>query len=184
MLSLDTNGLASRARALLAIVPLLAAVAAPALHAREPVPDQLAAPNAGLSRIAVEVRTAKGQHRYTVEVAGTAAAQQTGMMFRDRVPSGTGMLFPMDPPRPAAFWMHNTYVALDIIFIGADGRVRNIAADATPMSLELRHSDGPVAAVLELAGGEAARIGLKPGDRVRWDPKALGAALGGRRRAG
>ncbi|WP_448581418.1 DUF192 domain-containing protein [Thermaurantiacus sp.] len=174
--------MASAGRALIAglllILPALPAAA------REPVLEGPAAPNAGLPRIALEVETARGRHSYRVEVAATPAAQQTGMMFRTKVPPGTGMLFPFDPPRPAAFWMHNTFVALDIIFIGADGRVRNIAANATPMSLELRHSDGPVAAVLELAGGEAARIGLKPGDRVRWDSGAERARLGGRASGG
>lgn len=170
--------LASAGHALLAVL-LLALAALPA-PAREPVLEGPTAPNAGLPHIMVELVTGRGRHGYRVEVAATPAAQQTGMMFRRSVPPGTGMLFPMDPPRPAAFWMHNTFVALDIIFIGADGRVRNIAANATPMSLELRQSDGPVAAVLELAGGEAARIGLRPGDRVRWDGRAYRAALGAR----
>jgi hypothetical protein len=90
------------------------------------------------------------------------------MMFRTRVPPQTGMLFPMSPPRSASFWMRNTLVSLDLVFIGADGRVRNIIADAVPKSEAMLPSLGPVAAVLELAGGEAARIGLKPGDKVRW----------------
>lgn len=181
MLSFVRCGLASRAWVLLLAMLLLMVPVAP-LAAREPVPDRPGLPNAGLPRIMVRVETARGRFPYRVEVAGTPAAQQTGMMFRTEVPAGTGMLFPMDPPREAAFWMHNTFVPLDIIFIGADGRVRNIAANAVPMSRELRASDGPVAAVLELAGGEAARIGLRPGDRVRWNPQELAAALGALRK--
>lgn len=179
MLSLAARAFASSGWRL--FLGLVLAVLPVAAMAREPVPAGDAGPNVGLPQIALEIQTARGRHRYTVEVAATPAAQQTGMMFRTTVPPGTGMLFPLDPPRPAAFWMHNTFVALDIIFIGTDGRVRNIAANATPMSLELRQSEGPVAAVLELAGGEAARIGLRPGDRVRWDARALRAALGGGR---
>jgi uncharacterized membrane protein (UPF0127 family) len=80
----------------------------------------------------------------------------------------TGMIFPMDPPRPAAFWMENTLIPLDLLFIGADGRIRNIIANAVPKSRAQLPSAGPVAAVLELAGGEADRIGARPGDRVIW----------------
>ncbi len=115
------------------------------------------------------IRTADGKvHSYKVEVAATPDQQSHGMMFRTKVPAGTGMIFPMSPPRSAAFWMRNTFVPLDLIFIGSDGRVRNIIADAVPKSEALLPSVGPVAAVLELAGGEAARIGLKPGDKVSW----------------
>lgn len=90
------------------------------------------------------------------------------MMFRTRMEPMTGMIFPMKPPRPASFWMENTLIPLDLVFIGADGKVRNIAADAVPRSRASLSSFGPVAAVLELKGGEAARIGLKPGDKVSW----------------
>lgn len=126
-------------------------------------------PQTGLKVVPLSITTADGRvHRYKVEVAATAEQQATGMMFRTRVPAGTGMIFPMPTPRPASFWMENTLVSLDLVFIGADNRVRNIAADAVPMSRAALSSFGPVTAVLELAGGEAARIGLKPGDKVSW----------------
>jgi len=126
-------------------------------------------PQTGLRVVPLTIETADGAtHRYRVEVAETAAQQAHGMMFRTAVPPGTGMIFPMNPPRPASFWMRNTLVSLDLIFIGADGRVRNIVARAVPRSEALLASAGPVAAVLELAGGEAERIGLKPGDKIRW----------------
>lgn len=151
---------------------LALALAPPAAEARQPAratAPEAGRPQAGLRVVPLTIETADGRtHRYRVEVAETAAQQAHGMMFRTTVPPGTGMIFPMNPPRPAAFWMRNTLVSLDLIFIGADGRVRNIAERAVPRSEALLPSAGPVAAVLELAGGEAERIGLKPGDRVRW----------------
>jgi hypothetical protein len=124
--------------------------------------------------VPLAIRTADGRiHRYRVEVARTPAEQAHGMMFRRRVPAGTGMYFPFPTPREAGFWMRNTLVPLDILFIGADGRVRNIAADAAPHSEAMLKSLGPVAAVLELAGGEAARLGIAPGDRVEVGPGAV-----------
>lgn len=126
-------------------------------------------PQAGLKVIPLSLRTANGKvHAYKVEVAATPDQQAHGMMFRTTVPPKTGMLFPLSPPRNAAFWMRNTFVPLDLIFIGSDRRVRNIIADAVPKSEAMLPSVGPVVAVLELAGGEAQRIGLAPGDRVDW----------------
>ena len=89
-------------------------------------------------------------------------------MFRTRMARRAGMLFPMSPPRVAAFWMENTLIPLDIVFIGPDRAVLNVAANAVPKSRDLLGSFGPVGAVLELNAGEAARIGLTPGDKVEW----------------
>jgi uncharacterized protein len=104
----------------------------------------------------------------SIEVAATAAQQAHGMMHRTRMVPMAGMIFPMDPPRQAAFWMENTLIPLDLVFIGADGRIRNIIANAIPKSQAQLRSAGPVAAVLELAGGETDRIGARPGDKVVW----------------
>ncbi|MFQ3595868.1 MAG: DUF192 domain-containing protein [Sphingomonadaceae bacterium] len=139
-----------------------------------------ARPNEGLAIVPLSVTTRTGTHRYRVEVAKTALEQQIGMMYRTDVPRGTGMLFPYDPPRPAAFWMENTFVGLDIIFIAPDGRVSDISARAVPMSRDLHQSSGKVKAVLELAAGEAERIGLRVGDRVAWESHALGNGKRGR----
>ena len=79
-----------------------------------------------------------------------------------------GMLFPMEPPREASFWMKNTVISLDIIFIGTDGRILNIAENAVPYSEEPRRAAGLAAAVLELNGGRAAELGIVPGDKVEW----------------
>ena len=89
-------------------------------------------------------------------------------MFRTRMGADEGMLFPFDPPRQASFWMKNTVIPLDIIFIGPDRLVSNIAANATPYSLDPLPSAGTAAAVLEINGGRAAELGIVPGAKVAW----------------
>ena len=118
--------------------------------------------------IPLTIVTRHGQRQFKVELADTPERQERGLMFRTSVPKGSGMLFPMSPPRPASFWMKNTLVPLDMIFIRADGTIARIAAMTKPRTLDLVDSGEPVAAVLELAGGAAARQGIAEGDRVRW----------------
>jgi uncharacterized protein len=89
-------------------------------------------------------------------------------MNRSELAPDRGMIFPFDPPRDASFWMKNTLIPLDMVFVRADGSIANIAADTVPLSLEPMTSDGPVKAVLEIAGGRAAELGIKPGDKVAW----------------
>ena len=125
-----------------------------------------AEPPEGLIPLSIE--TATGSHDYLVEVAVTAEDQARGLMFRQKMAPDRGMIFPHDPPRPAAFWMKDTYLPLDMIFITADGHVESVAADTVPLSTQSYRSQGPVAAVLELNAGEAARIGLRPGDRISY----------------
>lgn len=108
------------------------------------------------------------EHRFTVEVAGTAEEQAMGLMYRNRLAPDRGMIFPFDPPREASFWMRNTLIPLDMIFVRADGTIANIEANTVPYSEEPMRSAGPVAAVLEIAGGRSAELGIKPGDRVKW----------------
>lgn len=91
-----------------------------------------------------------------------------GLMFRTALAPDRGMIFPMDPPRDASFWMRNTLIPLDMIFVRADGSIANIAANTVPYSEEPMRSDGPVAAVLEIAGGRCAELGIQPGDKVKW----------------
>ena len=113
--------------------------------------------------------TSRGKpHRFTVEVARTPEEQQLGLMNRASLAPDRGMIFPMEPPRDASFWMKNTRIPLDMIFVRADGRIANIAANTVPLSLEPVPSDGPVKAVLEIAGGRAAELGIQPGDTVKW----------------
>lgn len=117
----------------------------------------------------VMLMTADGRrHFYTAEVAATPEEQERGLMFRRSMPRDHGMIFPMNPPRQASFWMSNTYIPLDIIFIAPDGAVLNIER-GKPQSLDTIDSAGPVSAVLELNAGEAERIGLLPGDKATWN---------------
>ena len=107
-------------------------------------------------------------HAFTVEVARTPEQQAQGLMYRNALDPDRGMIFPFDTVRQASFWMKNTLIPLDLIFIRADGKIANIEANAVPLSLQPIYSDGDVAAVLEIAGGRAAELGVAPGDKVDW----------------
>ena len=131
--------------------------AAPATH-----------PESGLPIVPLAVSHDGKAHDFRVEVARTAEEQARGLMFRRTMGADEGMLFPFDPPRQASFWMKNTVIPLDIVFIGPDRRVLNISANAEPYSLDPRPSAGAVSAVLELNGGRAAQLGIAPGARVKW----------------
>ena len=89
-------------------------------------------------------------------------------MFRTAMGADEGMIFPYDPPQTVSFWMKNTVIPLDIIYIGPDHRVINIAANAVPYSEASLPSLGPVIAVLELNGGRAKQLGIAAGSRVDW----------------
>jgi hypothetical protein len=102
-----------------------------------------------------------------VEIAQEPREKELGLMFRTELPQGTGMLFPYDGPREVTMWMRNTYIPLDMVFIRKDGVVHRIEKRAEPLSERIIASQGPVSAVLELPGGDAERLGLEPGDRVR-----------------
>ena len=126
-------------------------------------------PVSGLEVIPLSVTAQDGRvHRFMVEVARSPAEQARGLMFRTQMGTDEGMLFPRDPPGPAGFWMKNTVLPLDIIFIGPDRRVLNVAADTVPYSEESVSSTGPAAAVLELNAGRAAELGIGPGSQVSW----------------
>ena len=110
--------------------------------------------------------TSAGERKIDIEVARTGDEQAKGLMFRTTLADTSGMLFPYDPPREITMWMRNTYIPLDMVFIRADGIVHRIEVRAEPLSETVIASGGTMAAVLELAGGAAERLGLKPGDRV------------------
>jgi len=112
------------------------------------------------------LKTESGEYSYTVEIADTDRERATGLMFRRSLPEKSGMIFLYDPPQRVGMWMRNTYIPLDMVFITAEGTVRRIEADTEPFSTDLISSGGEVAAVLELNAGQAAKIGVKPGDRV------------------
>lgn len=124
---------------------------------------------APLAQTVVTLTTENGKtHRYRVDLARTEAEQARGLMFRQSMPRDMGMLFPMNPPRMATFWMENTFIPLDIIFVAPDGYVLNIGR-GVPKTRDIVASVGPVGWVLELNAGEAKRIGLEPGDRMTVD---------------
>lgn len=140
----------------LAVAPLVAANAAQVSSDGQPT----------LPSIPLTLVTASGKHKYTVELATTSEQQAAGLMFRKAMARNHGMLFPFNPPRPVAFWMENTVLSLDLVFINADSTVGKIAPNAMPFSRDMINRYEPTAAVLELIAGEAARIGLRPGDRA------------------
>ena len=108
------------------------------------------------------------RHAFRVELADTPEAQRRGLMFRTEIGADEGMLFPSDVPDIRSFWMKNTPLSLDIIFVGVDGRIINIAANTEPYSLDSVYSEGIAGAVLELRGGRAAELGIAPGDKVEY----------------
>ena len=114
----------------------------------------------------VEILTSRGRVKFTVELAVTKAEQERGLMFRKSLAPDRGMLFPYNPPQRAAFWMKNTLIPLDILYIAPDGRVLSIARNAVPHDETPLPSGGLVGGVLEIAGGRAAQLGILPGDRV------------------
>lgn len=125
-------------------------------------------PVSGLEVIPLTVTSGAKRHAFKVEVAANGQEQARGLMFRTELPPGEGMIFPYQSPQILGFWMKNTPLPLDIIFIDEDGRIINIAARTTPYSLDSVYSDRPAMAVLEIAGGRAAELGIKPGDKVAW----------------
>ena len=123
---------------------------------------------AGLEQIPLTITSSGKAHRFTVEVARTAPEQETGLMNRPSMNPDHGMIFPYSPALPVAFWMKNTMIPLDMIFIAPGGRILRIEDSAVPYSLEPVPSGGDVEAVLELNGGRAASLGIRHGDQVDW----------------
>ncbi len=123
---------------------------------------------AGLEQVALTIKSGSKTHRFTVEVARTGAEQQTGLMNRPNMAPDRGMIFPYSSPRPVAFWMKNTMIPLDMIFVAPGGRILRIEANAVPYSLEPVPSGGDVEAVLELIGGRSTSLGINDGDLVDW----------------
>jgi uncharacterized membrane protein (UPF0127 family) len=114
----------------------------------------------------LEILTRNGVRVFNVEVAVTPEQHAIGLMNRRAVPAGTGMLFDFGQPQMTSFWMKDTYVSLDMLFIAADGTIVSIAEDTTPLSLAPILSPSPVKAVLEVVAGTVRRQGIAPGDRV------------------
>jgi len=154
-----------RSRSVLATAVALAALAAlpeapPGWAQTEPVQDLATFP-----RTTVEIRSGSTTHRFKVWVADTDGRKTQGLMFVRDLPDDEGMLF---TDCCAGIWMKNTYISLDIVFVGTDGRIAKIAEHAQPFDLRTVSAGQPVEAVVELKGGEAAQLKLKVGDRVSW----------------
>lgn len=113
------------------------------------------------------IESASAKHAFKIEVARTPEQQMKGLMYRQRMDADAGMLFVHKQEDVVNMWMKNTFIPLDMIFIARDGRIARIAERTVPHSEEVVSSGGPVVAVLEVNGGTAARLGIKPGYRVK-----------------
>src|SRR6478736_3284952 len=114
----------------------------------------------------VEIASKTGVHIFAVEIADNDADRAKGLMYRKELPEGQGMLFDFQRDQEVSFWMQNTYIPLDMIFIRGDGRILRIAENTEPLSTRLIPSNGPVRAVLEVIGGTTQKLGIAVGDRV------------------
>ena len=112
------------------------------------------------------LHTAKGDFAFTIEIADDGAERAQGLMFRDQLAADAGMLFDYGTEQMAAFWMQNTLIPLDMIFVGADGIVKNIHVNARPLDTTSIPSKFPIRFVLEIPGGRSTEIGLAVGDRM------------------
>ncbi len=143
------------------LAPLAAALALAACAPQTPTSEG----GAPMERLSVQA-DAQTTREFWVEIADDEEERQKGLMFRESLGADRGMLFDFGRPVPGSFWMKNTMVPLDIIFIGEDGRVRNVGANTIPFSTQPVLSDGPIRYVLEINAGQAATLGIDGGDKV------------------
>ena len=155
------------ARAFAAALAGCGATPQPAVSQQQQQPQLRTAPS-GLALAPLEIRSGSKSFPFTVEIASTEDEQAQGLMFRQSLAPDRGMIFPHDPPREASFWMKNTLIPLDMVFIRPDGTIARIEANTVPLSLDPVSSGEPVGAVLELAGGRAGELGIAANDRVDW----------------
>ena len=146
-----------------ALCCVLALVWLGAAHAQiGPLEDLDAFPSANL-----EISEGKKvKHVFKVWLADTPQRQAQGLMFVRALPDLRGMLFAYPQPKALSMWMKNTYIPLDMVFIDDHGRIQQIVEQTTPHSLDIIRSNDPALAVLEIAGGEAKRLGIHAGQRV------------------
>jgi len=148
-----------------AAASLVLLVGACAQQATETRSGESVGPNAQTEQLTIE--TSRGPVRLNVEIADDEAERNHGLMYRQSLPDDRGMLFHFQAPERASFWMRNTPLSLDIIFIGVDGRILNIADHTTPFSDDAVPATGVTRGVLEIRAGRAEALGIQPGDRVR-----------------
>lgn len=141
---------------------------AAACNSVEEAPAAAVAPS-GLEIVETTVTTQAGEtHVFETEVARTRAQQNRGLMFRDSLEPNQGMIFVYDRPDMLSFWMKNTYIPLDIIYVGVDNKIINIHENTIPLRLEPYPSFDEAILVLEIAGGRSAELGIAAGDTVEW----------------
>jgi len=153
-----------------AFVITLAIAALGACEGERPaaVPAEVTAPVAP-KRPTVVFVTPGGEVPVVVDIARTDGEREKGLMYVDHLPAGRGMLFLMGAERPLTFWMKNTYIPLDIIFVSANREVVGIVAKAEPLTLTPRRVDKPSAYVVEVPGGWAEKVGVVPGVKARFE---------------
>ncbi len=133
------------------------------------VAPALAQDDVTFDRATLKIETAKGVHSFEVELATNDDQRARGLMFRNEMAPDAGMLFVYRRDRVLTMWMANTYLPLDMLFIGADGRIVRIAENTIPLSRATISSRNRARAVLELNAGTARRLGIDAGDRVVYD---------------
>jgi len=149
----------------------LAAIAAAFLWMVGPMPARADSDAEQLDRLfsrsSLQIATQDAKlHKIDVWVADNDSRRARGLMFVEQLDDDAGMLFVYPQPQPIAMWMKNTHLALDMLFVNADGRVHRVVENTTPMSLDTIESQGNVVAVIELKAGTAARLKIRPGAQV------------------
>lgn len=114
----------------------------------------------------LEIVTKSGVRMFSVEIAKTEKERETGLMYRRELADGRGMLFDFTPEQMVSMWMKNTFISLDMIFVGADGRITRIAENTEPQSLAIISSGAPAKGVIEVIAGTARKYGIAQGDQV------------------
>ena len=119
-------------------------------------------------QVPVLIHAGGSTYKFAAEIADTADERAQGLMFREHLAPNEGMLFLYPVEKTVAFWMKNTPLPLDMIFIDGQGRIVHVAAMAKPFDTSPISSEGAAKAVLEILGGSAGQLGIKPGDLVEW----------------
>ena len=130
------------------------------------VASQAPTANSQPRQLTLEIATKSGVHPFSVEIVDNDADRAKGLMYRKELPEGKGMLFDFQREQEVSFWMQNTYIPLDMLFIRGDGTILRITENTEPLSTRMIPSGGPVRGVLEVIGGTARKFGIAPGDRV------------------
>ena len=123
---------------------------------------------AALETANLTIKAQSSEYRFAVEIADDAAEREQGLMYRENLAPNAGMLFLYPTEQDVAFWMRNTLIPLDMLFIAADGRIVRIEKSTKPLSETPIPSGAPVRAALELNGGIADQLGIRQGDRVHY----------------